>query len=74
MYVSLRIILLTYFWVSNQGGPMMPVHESGEGAVAKAIPYTGNDTDQWAAVAVVALLMTLTLAALVQLVLRAAGS
>jgi hypothetical protein len=55
-------------------GTMMPVHESGEGAVAKAIPFTGNDTDRWNAVAVVVMLLTVTLAALVQLVLRAAGS
>jgi hypothetical protein len=53
---------------------MRPVREPGEGAVATAIPFTGNDTDRWNAVAVLVLLMTLTAGALVHLVLRAAGS
>ncbi len=56
-------------------GTMMPVQESGEGAVAKAIPLAGNDTDRWNAVAVlVLLLMTPILMALVHLVFRTAGS
>ena len=54
----------------------MPVRESGEGAVAKAIPFTANDTDKWNAVAVVVMLLMSPheLVVLVHLVLRSAGS
>ena len=53
----------------------MRVRESGEGAVAKAIPFTANDTDRWNAVAVVVMLLMIpTLVALVHLVLHTAGS
>ena len=54
----------------------MPVRTSNEGAIAIAaeIPFTGNDTDRWNAVAVAALLMVLVVGALVNVALHAAGA
>ena len=52
----------------------MSVREPGVEAVARAIPFTANDTDRWNAVAMLVLLMTLTLGGLLHLLLRAGGS
>jgi hypothetical protein len=53
---------------------MMAVPKSVEGEIAQAVPFTGNDTDRWNAVAVAVLLMALAVVALVNLALQAARS
>jgi hypothetical protein len=55
-------------------GTMMAVPKSVEGEIAQAVPFTGNDTDRWNAVAVAVLLMALAVVALVNLALQAARS
>ncbi len=52
----------------------MHVPKSGEIAGPDPVRIAGGFADRWNAVAVVVTLMTVTLAALVHLVLRAAGS
>jgi hypothetical protein len=53
---------------------MMAVPKSGEGEIANAVPFTGNETDRWNAVAVAVFLMVIAVVALVNLALNAARS
>jgi hypothetical protein len=52
----------------------MAVRKSGEDVVVKAVPFTGNDTDRWNAVAMAVMLLALAAAALLNLAFHAVRS